>query len=95
MGRGRDGGRGIGRGRHRVHGDRGCGGVTGGREPNCVKNINIFKETTNEMQDNVFQCYGDSLDNQEITKTMEVLVGYIEKTMELPKDIVSLCKSMN
>ena len=46
------------------------------------------------MKGNVFQCYGESPDKQQFTKTIEALEGYINKNMDFPKDVASICKKM-
>ena len=44
------------------------------------------------MKGNVFQCFGESPDKQQYTKTVEALSGYISTTMDFPKDVASICK---
>ena len=46
------------------------------------------------MKGNVFQCYGESPDKQQFTKTIEALEGYINKNMDFHKDVASICKKM-
>ena len=46
------------------------------------------------MKDNIFQCYGESPNKQQFTKTIEALTGYISTTMEFPKDVASIYKEM-
>ena len=45
------------------------------------------------MNNHVFQCHGESPDKQQFTKTIEALSGYINKTMDFPKDVASICKN--
>ena len=78
-------GRGSGRGGRRGRGGR------------YSRNSHIrakFKGNTEAMNGNVFQCYGESPDKQQFTKTLEALAGHINKTMDFPKDLASICKKM-
>ena len=45
------------------------------------------------MNNHVFQCHGESPDKQQFTKTIEALSGHINKTMDFPKDVASICKN--
>ena len=87
---GRGSGRGSGQGRGRGRGRYGRGG-RGGRGNN-KRNTIKFKGNTDAMKDNVFQCFGESPDRQQYTKTVEALTGYISTTMDFPKDVASICK---
>ena len=80
---GRGAGRGQGRGAGRGH-DRGH---------NPRHTTNAFKGSTLGMNRNVFQVFGESTDKQQFTKTLEALEVYINKTVDYPKDMSSLCKS--
>ena len=84
-----DSGRGSGRGRGRD----GRGG-RGGRGTRRLNNRNrvVFKGSIDGMKGNVFQCFGESPDKQQYTKTVEALSGYISTTMDFPKDVASICK---
>ena len=44
------------------------------------------------MNGNIFQCYGESPDKQQFTKTVEALLGHINKNIDYPKDVAALCK---
>ena len=46
------------------------------------------------MKSNVFQCFGESPDQQQFTKTIEALAGHISTTMDFPKDVASICKKI-
>ena len=46
------------------------------------------------MKGNVFQCFGESPDQQQFTKTIEALAGHISTTMDFPKDVASICKKI-
>ena len=86
-----DSGRGSGRGR-----GRGRDG-SGGRGERCTRRLNnrnrvVFKGSIDGMKGNVFQCFGESPDKQQYTKTVEALSGYISTTMDFPKDVASICK---
>lgn len=52
-----------------------------------------FKGNTEGMNDNVFQCYGETTDRQQFTKTLGVLAEHIKKTFTFPLDIASICKT--
>ena len=54
--------------------------------------MKVFKGRTDDMKDNIFQCYNESPDKQPFTKTVDALVGYIGKSMDYPKDVASLCR---
>ena len=54
--------------------------------------MKVFKGSTDDMKDNIFQCYSKSLDKQQFTKKVDVLAGYIDKNMVYPKDVSSVCK---
>ena len=90
-GRGNEPGRARGRGRGRG-GPRGRGGRSSRNSHTRIKTI--FNGNTEAMNGNVFQCYGESPDKQQFTKTIEALAGYINTTMDFPKDVASICKKM-
>jgi hypothetical protein len=82
-GRGRDGGRGRGGGRG--NGGRGRGG--GNRA------VPVFKGNTDDMKGHVFQCHAEQASRQQFLKTVGVLGEYIDKKLDYPQDIASLCRS--
>ena len=51
-----------------------------------------FKGNTPEMNGHVFEGYGESVEKQQYTKTVNALAELISKTMDYPKDVVSICK---
>ena len=67
------------------------GGARRHNQSKCRK-TKVFKGSTDDMKDNVFQCYGESPDKRQFTKTVDALAGYIAKNMDYPKDVTSLCK---
>ena len=86
-----DSGRGSGRGRGRGRDGRGGRGGRGTRRLNNRNRV-VFKGSIDGMKGNVFQCFGESPDKQQYTKTVEALSGYISSTMDFPKDLASICK---
>ena len=86
-------------------GGGGRGGRNGGRgnrtkghngiQKNNVGNKNgqTFKGNTDGMKANVFQCYGETTDRQQFTKTLGVLNEYINKSFTYPQDVASVCTS--
>ena len=56
------------------------------------KKEKYFKGKTPEMNGHVFEGYGESVEKQQYTKTVNALAELISKTMGYPKDIVSICK---
>jgi hypothetical protein len=81
------GGRGrLGRGNHSSRG-RGRSGVA------MTKAACVFKGNTDGMEENVFQCFGESTDKQQFLKTVGVLSEHINKTFQYPQDVASVCKS--
>ena len=62
-------------------------------QPSTVRGAPDFEEGNIEgMNGNVFECYGEALEKHQFTKMMETLVDYISKTIEFPKDVVSICR---
>lgn len=54
----------------------------------------IATENTGKIHGHMFEGYGESLDKQQLTKTLEVLLGYINKTIDFTKDVASICKKL-
>ena len=85
-------GRGSGCGRGRMRGGRSVrahGRGAGRHNQSKYRNTKVFKGSTNDMKDNVFQCYGKLADTQQFTKTVDPLAGYIDKNMDYLKDVAS------
>ena len=45
------------------------------------------------MNGHVFEGYGETIEKQQYSKTVDALAGYITKNMNYPKDLASICKS--
>ena len=94
----REGVRASGCGRNRTRGRRdicGCDRGACRHHQNEYWNTNVFKGNTDDMKDNVFQCYRKSPDKQQFTKTVEAFTGYIDRNMDYPEDVASLWKKHN
>ncbi|KAL7563157.1 hypothetical protein ACA910_014436 [Epithemia clementina (nom. ined.)] len=81
--RGGQGGRGRGRGGH-----GGRGGATSG----CA--MTKFSGSTDGMKGHVFQCFNESADKKQFTKTVEALGKYIAKTMKYHGNMAPLMKDL-
>lgn len=94
----------VGRG-HQGRGDRGRGGRgrergrgrygRGGRNPESVRArvaTPTFKGNTPDMNGHVFQCHNEAANASQFLKTIEALSEYINKNLNFPKDIASLCE---
>ena len=58
------------------------------------KKEKYFKGNTPEMNGHVFEGYGESVEKQQYTKKVNALAELISKTMDYPKDVVSICKRL-
>ena len=87
------GGGGRGRNSGRVRGNRNRNQSENTNQKNSSKNSHSFKGNTDGMKGNVFQCYGETTDRQQFTKTIGVLREYINKTFDFPQDVASVCTS--
>ena len=79
-------GRGIGRGRGRGRRNR-------HPFPTRTRSDKAFKGNTVGMNGHVFEGYGETIQKQQYSKTVEALAGYISKTMNYPKDLASIYKN--
>ena len=77
-----------GRGRRdiRPHGSRGGRA----RTQATSNNRGIFKGSTEGMNGNVFECYEEQSDRRQYAKTLEVLDGYVRKTLKYSEDLAPL-----
>ena len=85
-GRGRNGGRGRGARNRNQNGN--SNGLTTRKQ-----GTQVFKGNTDGINCHVFQCYGETTDRQQFTKTLGVLGEYINKTLTHPQDVASVCKN--
>jgi hypothetical protein len=83
-GRGSTGGRG--RRDNRPRGSRGGRA----RTQATSNNRGIFKGSTEGMNGNVFECYEEQSDRRQYAKTLEVLDGYVRKTLKYSEDLAPL-----
>ena len=85
------GGRGRNSGRGNRNRNQGGNTINSQKGNNNNKNGQAFKGNTDGMKGNVFQCYGETTDRQQFTKTLGVLSEYINKTFTYPQDVASVC----
>jgi hypothetical protein len=57
------------------------GGRGGSGRGDQQKNKAIFKGSTPEMNNNVFECYDEQSDRRQYAKTLEALEGYAKKNL--------------
>jgi hypothetical protein len=80
-------GRGRGSG-YQGRGGRGGRGHGGGRGEQ--KNKAIFKGSTPEMNNNVFECCDEQSDRRQYSKSLEALQAYVKKNLRHPDDLAKL-----